>query len=306
MTRVELGKVLATIPNMVSDITFNLMGQNEDKIPRFSSVFKLVKEELKYDGIDFKKLSESEKYDIEEMARDTFDGIKEAGFAAATYESNNNLLSGVVCDISKNVLEIASTDGNRLARARKIITNREDKTQKLIIPAKVLQEFLKISYFIDEETIKLYTMTSKIMIKSDNITIISSLMNGQYPQYNQLIPQTFPKEAKINVSKIVSAIERVSTMVNEKTSIVKFEFTQNNLSLKADTPEAGNSEDQIDIIYNGEDITIAFNYRYLLDCFKNIDSEDLIICMNTNLSATVIKPDNDEDFIYLVMPVQIR
>ena len=149
-------------------------------------------------------------------------------------------------------------------------------------------------------------MTSKIMIKSDNITMISSLMNGQYPQYNQLIPQTFPKEAKINVSKIVSAIERVSTMVNEKTSIVKFEFTQNNLSLKADTPEAGNSEDQIDIIYNGEDITIAFNYRYLLDCFKNIDSEDLIICMNTNLSATVIKPDNDEDFIYLVMPVQIR
>lgn len=233
-------------------------------------------------------------------------GIKEAGFAAATYESNNNLLSGVVCDISKNVLEIASTDGNRLARARKIITNREDKTQKLIIPAKVLQEFLKISYFIDEETIKLYTMTSKIMIKSDNITMISSLMNGQYPQYNQLIPQTFPKEAKINVSKIVSAIERVSTMVNEKTSIVKFEFTQNNLSLKADTPEAGNSEDQIDIIYNGEDITIAFNYKYLLDCFKNIDSEDLIICMNTNLSATVIKPDNDEDFIYLVMPVQIR
>ena len=232
--------------------------------------------------------------------------IKESGFAAATYESNNNLLSGVVCDISKNVLEIASTDGNRLARARKIITNREDKTQKLIIPAKVLQEFLKISYFIDEETIKLYTMTSKIMIKSDNITKISSLMNGQYPQYNQLIPQTFPKEAKINVSKIVSAIERVSTMVNEKTSIVKFEFTQNNLSLKADTPEAGNSEDQIDIIYNGEDITIAFNYRYLLDCFKNIDSEDLIICMNTNLSATVIKPDNDEDFIYLVMPVQIR
>ena len=86
MTRVELGKVLATIPNMVSDITFNLMGQNEDKIPRFSSVFKLVKEELKYDGIDFKKLSESEKYDIEEMARDTFDGIKEATITIDKYK----------------------------------------------------------------------------------------------------------------------------------------------------------------------------------------------------------------------------
>lgn len=233
-------------------------------------------------------------------------GIKEAGFAAASYESNNNLLSGVVCDISKNVLEIASTDGNRLARARKIITNRDDKTEKLIIPAKVLQEFLKISYFIDDESVKLYLSNNKLMIKSDKITMISNIMNGQYPQYNQLIPQSFPKEAKINVSKMVSALERVSTMVNEKTSIVKFEFSQNNLSLKGDTPDAGNSEDQIEIIYNGDDIAIAFNYRYLLDCFKNIDSEDLIICMNTNLSATVIKPDNEEDFIYLIMPVQIR
>lgn len=233
-------------------------------------------------------------------------GIKEAGFAAASYESNNNLLSGVVCDISKNVLEIASTDGNRLARARKIITNRDDKSEKLIIPAKVLQEFLKISYFIDEDSVKLYLKNNKLMIKSDRITMISNVMNGQYPQYNQLIPQSFPKEAKINVSKMISALERVSTMVNEKTSIVKFEFTQNNLSLKADTPDAGNSEDQIEIIYGGEDIIIAFNYRYLLDFFKTIDSENMIICMNTNLSATVIKPDNEEDFIYLVMPVQIR
>ena len=233
-------------------------------------------------------------------------GIKEAGFAAAPYESNNNLLSGVVCDINKNVLEIASTDGNRLARARKIITNKDDKIIKLIVPAKVLQEFLKISYFIEEDTIKLYTKTNKIMIKSENITMMSNLMNGQYPQYNQLIPQTFPKEAKVSVAKIVSALELVSTVVNEKTNIVKFNFTQNNLSLMADAPEAGKSQSDIDILYSGEDILIAFNYKYLLDFLKNVDAEDVIICMNTNLSATVLKPDNEEDYIYLAMPVQIR
>lgn len=232
--------------------------------------------------------------------------IKEAGFAAASYESNNNLLSGVVCDISKNILEIASTDGNRLARARKIIDNKRDSNKRIIVPAKVLHEFLKVSYFIDEDTIKFYPVLNKLMIKSNNITMISNLMNGQYPQYNKLIPQTFNKEAKINVQKMISALERVSTMVNEKTSIVKFEFTQGSLNLKADTPEAGNSQDEIEITYNGEDIIIAFNYRYLLECFKNIESEDFIICMDTNLSATVIKPDNEEDFIYLVMPVQIR
>lgn len=233
-------------------------------------------------------------------------GIKEAGFAAASYEANNSLLSGVVCDINKNVLEIASTDGNRLARVRKIITNKDDKSQKLILPAKVLQEFMKISYYMDEESIKIYTKNSKIMFKSDNVTMLSNLMNGQYPQYNQLIPQSFPKEAKVNVSKLVSSLELVSTMVNEKTNSVKFNFCNDTLYLMADTPEEGNSQSEIDIKYSGEDIVIAFNYRYLLEFLKNTDAEDVIICMNTNLSSTVIKPDNEEDFIYLIMPVQIR
>lgn len=233
-------------------------------------------------------------------------GIKEAGFAAAAYESNNNLLSGIVCDINKNVLEIASTDGNRLCRARKIISNKDNQAIKLIVPAKVLQEFMKVSYYIDDESVKIYTKNTKMMIESENITMISNLMNGQYPQYNQLIPQSFPKQAKLNVAKMVSALERVSTMVDEKSGIVKFNFTENKLEMMADTPESGKSKDEMDILYSGEDILIAFNNRFLLDFFKNIDSEDIIVCMNTNLSATVIKPDNDEDYIYLVMPVQIR
>lgn len=233
-------------------------------------------------------------------------GIKEAGFAAATYESNNNLFSGVVCDIKKNVLEIASTDGNRLARSRKIIRNSEEKEEKLIIPSKLLQEILKLSYFIDQESINLYYEKNKIMIKTENIIILSNLMVGQYPQYNQLIPQSFPKEAKINVSKFLNSIERVSPLIDDKTNILKLEFSNNMLKLTANAPEEGMSEDEIDIIYNSEDIKIAFNYRYLQDCLKNIDSENLIFCMNTSQSATVIKPDNEEDFINLIMPVQIR
>ena len=79
MKRVELGKILANIPMLVSDISFNLMGET-GKVPRFSSVFKRVKEELKYDGIDWKNLNESDRNEIQEMARDAFEGIRDAGF----------------------------------------------------------------------------------------------------------------------------------------------------------------------------------------------------------------------------------
>lgn len=230
--------------------------------------------------------------------------IKQAGFAAAGYESNN-LLSGVVCDISENILEMASTDGNRLARVREKIENK-GKTGQLIIPSKTMQEFIKMSTFIEEDIIKLFTDKTKLIIKSENTMIISRLMEGQYPKYNQLIPQESPKEAILSISKLISSLERVAIMVNERTNIIKFEFKENKLILKADTPDSGASEDEIDIEYNAEELNIAFNYKYVLDSLKNMETSEVKFGLNSSLSATVLKPNNEEDYVCLIMPVQIR
>lgn len=230
--------------------------------------------------------------------------IKQAGFAAAGYESNN-LLSGVVCDISEDILEMASTDGNRLARVREKISNK-GKTGQLIIPSKTLQEFIKMSSFINEDTVKLYTDKTKLIIKSENTILISRLMEGQYPKYNQLIPAESPKEAVVSISQLISSLERVAIMVNEKTSIIKFEFNDNKLILSADTPDSGASEDEFDIEYPHESLKIAFNYKYVLDSLRNMETTEVKIGLNTTLSATVLRPNNDDDYICLIMPVQIR
>lgn len=230
--------------------------------------------------------------------------IKQAGFAAAGYESNN-LLSGVVCDISENILEMASTDGNRLARVREKIDSK-GKTSQLIIPSKTLQEFIKMSSFIEEDFVKIFTDKTKLIIKSENNMIISRLMEGQYPKYNQLIPQESQKVAIVNISQLISSLERVAIMVNEKTSIIKFEFKDNKLTLTADTPDSGASEDEFDIEYAFEELKIAFNYKYVLDSLKNMETTEVKIGLNTSLSATVLKPNNEEDYVCLIMPVQIR
>lgn len=231
--------------------------------------------------------------------------VRQAGFAAANYETSN-LLSGIVCDIQNEVLEIASTDGNRLARVREKIKNPENKSQQLIIPSKALNEFIKISSFLNDESIKIYTERTKIIFKSEKTTTISRLLEGQFPKYNQLIPSESPKTATVNVSQLISALERVAIMVNDKTSIVKMEFTSNSLRLMADTPDSGKSEEELAINYNGEDLAIAFNYKYVLDALKNIECEEVNIGLNTSLSATVIKPNSEEDFVCLIMPVQIK
>lgn len=294
----KLGNKLITIENSQDEETnikitcqnskFNLIGISANEFPQ-------IQQDL--------ELNEENGFEIE--VKPFVKAVRQAGFAAAGYEVSN-LLSGIVCDISGETLEIASTDGNRLARVREKISNVDNKSNQLIIPSKTMNEFIKMSGFIDDETIKIYTEKTKIIFKSEKTMTISRLLEGQFPKYNQLIPQDSPKKAIVNVSQFVSALERVAIMVNEKTSIVKLEFSNNNLKLTADTPEAGKSEENLDIDYTSEEMVIAFNYKFVLEALKNIESDEVQIGLNTPLSATIFKPNNEEDFVCLIMPVQIR
>ena len=251
-------------------------------------------------------ISESDCMEIETLPFTK--AIRQVVSAAAGYETNN-LLSGVVCQVNKNILEMAATDGNRLARVREVVKNNsadEENPFEMLISSKVLSELSKIALLTNSETIKICKEMKKIVMTIDKTKIITRLMQGQFPKYNQLIPQSFPKEAEINKFDLISALERVAVMVNEKNSIVKFEFEDNSLKLSGDSPESGNSQDEIDIKYTGEPLAIAFNYKFILEFLKIVESEEIKIQLNGPLSATVFVPNSDEDYIYLVMPVQLR
>lgn len=231
--------------------------------------------------------------------------IRQAGFAAANYEVSN-LLSGIVCDFSNGILEMASTDGNRLARVREKIKSDITEQTQLIIPSRTLNEFAKMGAFFEDDSIKICKDKSTIVLKTEKTLTISRLLEGQFPKYNQLIPTESPKKAIVNVSQLIVALDRVSVMANDKTSIVKMHFADNELTLSADTQDAGKSEDKLDIQYTSEELLIAFNYKFVLDTLRIIESDEIIIGLNQSLSATVIRPNSDEDFICLIMPVQIR
>lgn len=293
----KLGNKLITFEQAEGENSVNITCQNT-KFDIFGISASEFPQEIY--NIDLKE-DESLEIELKPFAK----AIRQAGFAAASYETSN-LLSGIVCDINEEILEIASTDGNRLARLREKINKVESEPKQLIIPARTLNEFLKMSSYIDEDSIKIYTEKSKVIIKSEKTTIISRLLEGQYPKYNQLIPNESPKEAIINVSQFISALERVSIMIYDKTNIVKMYFADNELVLSGDTPDSGKSEEKIDINYTAEPLLIAFNYKYVLEALKNIDSEEVKIGLNTGLSATVLKPNNEDDFVCLIMPVQIR
>ena len=267
---------------------FELIGISADEFPQT-----LNEEELK------------DKESVEIELNPFIKSIKYTAFSAANYE-NRNIISGVFCSISKENIEMAATDGNRLTRIVEKITNEKGTEISCVIPSKTLQEFLRIASLLNDDKIALIIEKTRIIFKTASMIMSSRLLEGEYPPYKQLIPQNCEKNAEVNREEMISALERVSVMVNERTNIVRFIFGENTLFLKADTPDAGLGEDSISIEYTDEELTIAFNYRYVLDSLKIMESERVKIGLGGSLSATLFKPVSDDDYLCLIMPIQIR
>ena len=267
---------------------FELIGISADEFPQT-----ITEEELKD--------KECVEIDINPFIK----SIKYTAFSAANYE-NRNIISGVFCAISKENIEMAATDGNRLTRIVEKITNEKETDISCVIPSKTLQEFLRIASFVNEEKLGLIIEKTRIIFKTSSMIMTSRILEGEYPPYKQLIPQSCEKNAIVNREEMISALERVAVMVNERTNIVKFIFGENTLFLKADTPDAGLGEDSISAEYTDEELTIAFNYRYVLDSLKIMESEKVKIGLGGSLSATLFRPDSEDDYLCLIMPIQIR
>ncbi len=253
-----------------------------------------------FPGIEIPESDDFVEVEIEPLLK----AIKQTNFATATYDMNN-ILSGVYCKIEKNILEMAALDGNRLARIKKDIENKNEKSFSVVIPSRTLREFVNILFGMDNEKVLITAKNGQILFKLKDRYIISRLIEGQYPNYEQLIPSSYEKKAKINKNNLMKTLDIVSTMVNERTNIVKFSFNKNNLKVTADTPDLGDSCDEINIDYDNESMDIAFNYRYIQDYLKVIETENIIMEMDNSLSGVVYRSENEKEAICLIMPVQL-
>ena len=231
--------------------------------------------------------------------------LKQILFAVSTQETQA-VLTGVSFNVTGNVLELAATDGNRLTRIQKEIQSPIEEQVDFIVPGKTLSEVQRISTMIDDEDITIKFSKNKVLFEFENLSFQSRLIEGSYPKYQQLIPVNNDKKIIADRVELINVIERVSVMVSERTNVVKFNFTQGQLEISADTPDAGSSKDYIDIKYEQEDILTAFNYKYVLDGLKNMDTSEIMIEIADVLAATIFKPVEDKDnYICLIMPVKV-
>lgn len=297
----KLSEIVSKLPN--NEISFNLNTENNiTEIKCGNSKFDIIG----INSSEFPPISYPESEDLIEVELEPFlKAIKQVAFASSGYDTNN-ILSGVFFNINNNVLEMAATDGNRLTRVIKNIETENNKEYSVVIPSKTLTEFSKILLGTDDKNVFITIKNGQISFKLTDRFLVSRILEGQYPKYQQLIPSNYENYVLINRDNLISSLDRTSTMVNERTSIIKFIFKENNLNLLADTPNFGDCSDNVEIDYDKDELIIAFNYKYVLDALKVIDTDNIKMELNGPLSSVLIKPDSEEDYLNLIMPVQIR
>ena len=263
------------------------------------------------------KKSEKEKLfcvSQEELMR----AVSLTSFATSKFESTS-ILSGANFEINGSHFEIGATDGSRLARYTGSLQeskSRGEKGEKVkesaVIPGRALVELerLMTSFKTGNDTVSFYFMPGQIIFLNNDFTLSTRLLDGTFPSYDKLIPKEQSNKVIFSRTSLLSALERVAILANERTNVIKLSFSKGAklVHLSANSPDYGNANDEVDVEYNGGDVEIAFNYRYLSEALRNLPVDKLLIELENSLSPLLLKPYDkvDYSYTYLVMPVQLR
>lgn len=229
--------------------------------------------------------------------------IKQTLFAT-TSDDTRPIFTGALFEIEDDHLKIITTDTHRLALRSGKINILGNQDVSVIIPAKTLSEVNRITKE-EEEMITIKGNTKQICFATEDTRIISRLIDGKFPNYRQVIPSDTKTLLKIKTKNIQQTVERANLFSNEKdgTSIINLNIENGTLQVSSQS-EMGKVEEKISVLDEGENMSIAFNAKYLLDVLKVMDAEDIDFELTGPLSPGVIKPGNHDNFIYVILPIR--
>lgn len=228
--------------------------------------------------------------------------IKQVAFAASS-DNSRPIFTGVLLEIKEEQLIIVATDTHRLAfRSGKIASSHNLDNLSVIIPGKTISEISKIAS--EESQVQLTFTENQVLFEIDNICLISRLINGQFPNYNQVIPQGHKSRIRIKSKDFLEAMERASLMTKEGSSVVKIAIEELSMNITSNSPDIGRIYEQLPIYLEGEQTTISFNSRYLLDVLKVADDDEVYLELTGSLSPGIVKPVGNQNYLYLILPIR--
>jgi DNA polymerase-3 subunit beta len=243
--------------------------------------------------------------DTDALAR----AIRSTAFCASTDESKQ-ILMGVYLLLSSHGLECAATDGHRLAV---FAVTDDDETAStgqpgITIPARSIRELERLISSSPGAALTLCHHGGQLVATCGDQRLISRTLDGDYPNYRQLIPPSFSRSLKFDRRGFSQALERVAVLADQQNNVVKLRSDPEvgAVTILADAQDVGRGSESLPVVAEGEPIEIAFNVRYLLDGLKAMTSDKVLLRCNAPTTPAVLEPVDGPAFTYLVMPIQIR
>jgi DNA polymerase-3 subunit beta len=237
--------------------------------------------------------------------------INKSSFAVANDETRA-CLAGVLWEVYSDKSGMVATDGHRLGSC--FIKNKfsvKDKTSGIISP-KSLNQMIKLIDSKQEENLTVVINEKYVSFSGKTFTFCSKLVEGPYPDYTKVIPSSNPKEAVVERMSLVNAVKRASVLSNQKTHLIKFCFSENQLEIMVVNKEiGGEAREKIEISYRNDAHTIGFNGLYFNEILDIVKTPRIKLKMNTQISACLIFPEHDIDEevlsedLFLIMPLRI-
>ncbi|MDD3114883.1 MAG: DNA polymerase III subunit beta [Anaerovibrio sp.] len=223
---------------------------------------------------------------------------------ACSHEESRPVFTGCLLELKNDAIVMAATDTHRLAVKSDTIEDFQGE-QKLIIPAKLLNELLKILQSDMPRSVNICCSQTQISFEVDNVYISSRLIEGQFPDYHRVIPLEFKTNITMKTDEIKGIIDRIALISRTNDyNVVTMEFASSMVKISSANPEIGDGEEYAGAVIDGEDIRISFNADYINDALKLIKSEEFTIALNGPLSSVCIRTEKDPNFTYIVTPVR--
>lgn len=230
--------------------------------------------------------------------------IHHTSFAVSTEESRP-ILNGVLWELRDGEMKMVATNGHRLARMGVKVEPTGTPSVDFIVPPAALAQVQRL--FKDADTLEVAKSGNHLGFRADTTEVYTRLIEGTYPNYDQVIPRDNDKVAIVDKNALESAVRRMAVVASDQTHRIRLKFETGRLHLSVLTPDLGEGHDELEIAYEGEEVEIGFNANYLLEVLRYMPSDEVKVAFKAPEQAATIEPVGDDaaDYLCLVMPLRL-
>jgi len=291
----RLFTIIRELPS--SEIAIEVDGKNAASIRSGQSFFKI----LGLPEEEFPPLPKFENAKVVTMRqKDLYDGLRKTAYAISTDETRY-VLNGVLFSFKENKLTLVATDGRRLAMLDIELEFPRSHETEIIVPTKAVTELQRL--LKDDGEVKISVGSGQIAFDLNNTFLVSKLIEGNYPNYKQVIPSEAKERVTLERETFLNSLRRVSLLASDKSNSIKLNFSKNNIEITANTPEVGEARESLPVAYKGRDFSIAFNPEFLMAPLRNLTEDEVFFDLIDEMSPGVLKIQTP--FLYVLMPMRV-